>query len=143
MGTKNNPGKYDCYAKAEPDEPVFVLLGRDRAAPALVWLWAVMREMEEHPNVEKIAEARQCVVDMIQYCASRGLPALGVGHSVMAGMVEMIRTINYLTKVAELKPQNAEMTLADFRAFFCQTRIEPETPPAADPHAPDLGDPGA
>ena len=26
MGTKNNPGKFDCYANAKPDEPLFVLL---------------------------------------------------------------------------------------------------------------------
>lgn len=29
MGTKNNPGAFDCYANAEPDEPMFVLLARD------------------------------------------------------------------------------------------------------------------
>jgi hypothetical protein len=28
MGTKNVPGKFDCYANALPDEPTFVLLGR-------------------------------------------------------------------------------------------------------------------
>ena len=28
MGTKNNPGRFDCYGNAEPDEPIFVLLGR-------------------------------------------------------------------------------------------------------------------
>lgn len=31
MGTKANPGEYDCYDKAEPDEPMFVLLARDLA----------------------------------------------------------------------------------------------------------------
>lgn len=36
MGTKNNPGAFDCYANAEPDEPMFVLLGRDKHAPAPV-----------------------------------------------------------------------------------------------------------
>lgn len=36
MGTKNNPGRYDCYANAEPDEPMFVLLGHDRHAATLV-----------------------------------------------------------------------------------------------------------
>lgn len=40
MGTKNNPGPYDCLAKAEPDEPMFVLLARDPLAPILVRLWA-------------------------------------------------------------------------------------------------------
>ena len=39
MGTKNNPGTFDCYANAEGDEPMFVLLGRDKHAPTLVWLW--------------------------------------------------------------------------------------------------------
>jgi hypothetical protein len=41
MGTKRNPGQYDCYAKAEPDEPMFVLLARDPTAPQLVRDWAV------------------------------------------------------------------------------------------------------
>lgn len=40
MGTKTNPGKFDCYSKAEPDEPLFVLLARDSLAPILVRLWA-------------------------------------------------------------------------------------------------------
>lgn len=30
MGTKNNPGEFDCYANAAPDEPMFILLGRDQ-----------------------------------------------------------------------------------------------------------------
>lgn len=38
MGTKNNPGTFDCYANAAPDEPMFVLLGRDKHAPLLVRL---------------------------------------------------------------------------------------------------------
>lgn len=40
MGTKQNPGDYDCYAKAEFDEPMFVLLARDPRAPGLVEAWA-------------------------------------------------------------------------------------------------------
>jgi hypothetical protein len=43
MGTKNNPGKFDCYAEAEPDEPMFILLGRDKDAPEQVRRWAVSR----------------------------------------------------------------------------------------------------
>lgn len=42
MGTKNNPGAYDCYANAEPDEAMFVLLGRDKHAGLLVTLWALI-----------------------------------------------------------------------------------------------------
>ena len=43
MGTKNNPGKFDCYENAEPDEPMFVLLARDRLAPGLTAIWAPIR----------------------------------------------------------------------------------------------------
>lgn len=43
MGTKNNPGKFDCYHKAEPDEPMFVLLGRDPQAAHLVSIWSKLR----------------------------------------------------------------------------------------------------
>ncbi len=39
MSTRNNPGPRDCLAKAEPDEPYFVLLGRDRASPVSIRIW--------------------------------------------------------------------------------------------------------
>lgn len=42
MGTKNNPGSFDCYEKAEPDEPMFVLLARDPRAANLARLWAAL-----------------------------------------------------------------------------------------------------
>jgi hypothetical protein len=45
MGTRNNPGEFDCYANAGPDEPMFVLLGRDAQAPTLVRQWATARGM--------------------------------------------------------------------------------------------------
>lgn len=60
MGTKLNPGKFDCYDKAEPDEPMFVLLARDPLAPILVQLWADLSE----GNLSKVFEARQCAVSM-------------------------------------------------------------------------------
>lgn len=43
MGTKNNPGQFDCYKAAESDEPMFILLARDPLAPILVDLWASLR----------------------------------------------------------------------------------------------------
>jgi hypothetical protein len=43
MGTKNIPGTFDCYANAEPDEPMFVLLGRDPLAPFLMSMWSKVR----------------------------------------------------------------------------------------------------
>lgn len=46
MGTKLNPGKFDCHAKALPDEPIFTLLARDRSAPFIIRNWAVLRHAE-------------------------------------------------------------------------------------------------
>lgn len=67
MGTKNNPGAYDCYDKAEPDEPMFILLGRDPLAPALVREWAQQRaETRGRPDA-KIDEARACADAMEAY----------------------------------------------------------------------------
>lgn len=66
MGTKNEPGKFDCYKNAEPDEPMFILLARDRTAPDLVDLWADAREGDDE-DADKIAEARQCAENMRQW----------------------------------------------------------------------------
>lgn len=43
MGTKNDPGEFDCYANALRDEPMFILLARDPDFARLVREWAVRR----------------------------------------------------------------------------------------------------
>lgn len=73
MGTKNQPGSFDCYEHAEDDEPMFVLLARDRCAPETVRAWAAAREDqlslragdtatvgEVLAELDQIAEARAC-----------------------------------------------------------------------------------
>ena len=69
MGTKANPGDYDCYANAEDDEPMFVLLARDKYAPALVFLWAHLRSTIEHSSDDgdQILEATECAVAMMEW----------------------------------------------------------------------------
>lgn len=63
MGTKINPGRFDCYDAAAPDEPMFVLLARDRHAPMLIEQWADMRRREgEDPA--KVQEAIDCAQSM-------------------------------------------------------------------------------
>jgi len=63
MGSKAKPGKFDCYAHAKVDEEMFILLARDKHAPALVRAWADAREADgEDP--EKVAEARECANKM-------------------------------------------------------------------------------
>lgn len=91
MGTKNNPGKYDCYNDAEPDEPRFTLLGRDRLAGHLVSIWSKVRNgdmeaasvvfldmLKKHataygmePDTEKAGEAMECSLAMFKFRAAR------------------------------------------------------------------------
>lgn len=66
MGTKLKPGLYDCLAKAEPDEPLFTLLGRDILAPVVVRLWAGYAEAAGD-DPAKIAEAHRLAQDMVDF----------------------------------------------------------------------------
>lgn len=77
MGTKNNPGKFDCYTNANPDEPMFVLLGRDRHASALVRLWAILRQRAGE-NEAKIDEAIACADTMDAWARGLGKNPLDV-----------------------------------------------------------------
>lgn len=70
MGSRNNPGKFDCYSKAEPDEPMFTLLGRDPMASMLVNLWCDIAE-RMGKNPEKIEEARKCAMEMALWSEAR------------------------------------------------------------------------
>lgn len=70
MGTKIRPGKFDCYRRALPDEPLFVLLGRDDSAPDKTREWAHTRERELSRGLrpasdhELVIEARSCAFAM-------------------------------------------------------------------------------
>jgi hypothetical protein len=70
MGTKNNPGEFDCHANALPDEPMFVLLARDQSAPHLVRLWADLRAelikqgVRPKSDMYMVDEARHCATEM-------------------------------------------------------------------------------
>ena len=77
MGTKNSPGKFDCYAKAEPDEPMFILLGRDPHAHAAVRKWAddreamIRAELKPETDMRMVWEARECADAMEQFHIKR------------------------------------------------------------------------
>src|SRR5262245_34430298 len=72
MGTKNNPGAYDCYRKLYDDEPVFVLRAKDKTAPGVVREWVRRRREEAQvtggtitPEYEKkLREAEATANDM-------------------------------------------------------------------------------
>lgn len=69
MGTKNNPGKYDCVKAALPDEPTFTLLARDPDFFRLVRKWAKRRSYDiqcgDRPqsDMAMVAEAEQCAYE--------------------------------------------------------------------------------
>ncbi len=90
MGTKNKPGEFDCLQNAEPDEPFFVLLGRDPMAPLLVRVWVVLRELVGE-NPDKLAEAVRCAEDLEAWARK-----LGKGDNIkevgknFAGTVEQL-----------------------------------------------------
>ena len=66
MGTKTDPGKFDYYARALPDEPIFVLLARDPEFYELVTRWADRRERDIQCGVRPMQDmdmvhgARRC-----------------------------------------------------------------------------------
>ena len=68
MGTKNNPGQFDCYENALPDEPMFILLGRDPFAPDLIEEWAVRRMRDITLGVRPLSDLP--MVDEAQKCAA-------------------------------------------------------------------------
>lgn len=79
MGTKNNPGNFDCYANAEPDEPMFVLLGRDALGGQLVRLWALERHRNGEDE-EKVAEALKCANAMDDWARAKGKDVMTAGE---------------------------------------------------------------
>jgi hypothetical protein len=70
MGTKNEPGMFDCYANAEPDEPMFTLLARDPQASYLIAQWAhhlsILIDKGEKPESDRaqVKEAFRCAEAM-------------------------------------------------------------------------------
>lgn len=73
MGSKNNPGAFDCYSNALPDEPMFIVLGRDPQAPSLVEEWAAGREAavtagaKPASDLAMVKEARECAANMREW----------------------------------------------------------------------------
>lgn len=76
MGTKNKPGTFDCYHNALPNEPMFVLLGRDPFAPELVEIWGKQRLADiaagERPESDRTMaqEAYDCAQEMMRWRAA-------------------------------------------------------------------------
>lgn len=89
MANKRFPGTYDCYHHAQPHEPMFVLLARDRFAGPLVRMWAALRshdlDMARHAYAEAVDRMKekpredQAKVDEALRCAN-AMEAFEVGE---------------------------------------------------------------
>jgi hypothetical protein len=71
MSTKANPSPNDCYTRAELDEPMFVLLGRDPAASFVVFLWARMR-LGMFGTSEQNIDAQKCAEELRDWAVKLG-----------------------------------------------------------------------
>ena len=73
MGTKTEPGAFDCYGKLAADEPYFTLAAHDKHAEFLVVTWASLRAAEiargERDAGERaqVDEALECARSMIKW----------------------------------------------------------------------------
>lgn len=123
MGTKNNPGAFDCYANADADEPMFVLLGRDKHAPTLVWLWATLRELDgEEPAT--VREARECCAQMMEWAHDHDRTVVGFGQAALAGVMELIRSVNAASQAMNAEAKNAATDITIMRLFLAETQFE-------------------
>lgn len=64
MGTKRQPGAWDCYDRAHPDEPIFTLRANDPLASAIVDAWAGLYALRVNHDPDKVDEARACAESM-------------------------------------------------------------------------------
>lgn len=149
MATKNNPGKFDCYANAEPDEPMFILLGRDPTASLLVRHWILLRKLLGMTSAEKLQEARACADAMEAWARSLGKggtidaaaarereldPADSTSLSVLREIIAEIgwpsfeaeETGDYEARLRDLHRQRLALVEAWERAIWRGWRVPPE-----------------
>jgi hypothetical protein len=69
MGTKNNPGQYDCYDKADPDEPIFTLRAKDDTAPFTIRMWVAWRLLEARVTNMPVGASYGAKLDEALACA--------------------------------------------------------------------------
>jgi len=71
MSTKNTQSLDSCYNRADGDEPMFVLLGRDPCAAFTVLFWSKMRLLIEGPS-DQISEAQTCAEQLRDWAIKLG-----------------------------------------------------------------------
>lgn len=104
METKRNQGPDSCYSKAHPDEPMFVLLGRDPYAPILVGLWAEMRRMRGCSTEEELADAEATAEALKAWATQLGKEEKinGAVDDMIAVMRRTMKTVEHIERMALL-----------------------------------------
>lgn len=71
MGTKTEPGNFDCYSKAGDKEELFTLRAHDPLAPWVIRFWCILRYFKEYFDANpselpssKLKEAWTCAKKM-------------------------------------------------------------------------------
>lgn len=74
MATKLNPGPFDCYRSALPDEPMFILLGRDASAPDRIRDWVAAKRRDllsgRNPDLVQSAGEAEIVEEDLRKCSN-------------------------------------------------------------------------
>jgi len=109
MGTKADPGPFDCYAAAEPDEPLFVLKSTDESAPTLVRIWAELyRERKMKANrwtpaaIQRYCEALECANQMAAWRHNK----LGERNAPMPWVPTTVPGIMALSQTTETESED-------------------------------------
>lgn len=122
MTTKNNPGPFDCYAKADPDEPMFVLLGRDPVAAEVVEEWLVKRmtfHKERTPAMVRAEAAQE--VQAYECAAAMRAWATKLGKTPLPGIPWASRVAEWVDIDARMKgPDNAALSPGETRVVVKQ-----------------------
>lgn len=98
MGTRNNPGRFDCASRAEPDEPTFTLLGRDPAASVVVRVWHDIRRDLGRTESEVLDEAMECARAMAEWSEELGkdpYAAVDVYQKQLRDSLRVRRAVEY------------------------------------------------
>lgn len=103
MGTKNNPGEYDCYAKLADDEPYFVLRGKDPSARYLVRIWVHLRRGQWLDAMSSLISAMRDL-HVMDRASPEGYHKLREAHVVSQDMHNW-RVQNVLNKPAQVEEE--------------------------------------
>lgn len=123
-----------CLNKAVDDEPLFVLCGRDRCAPAAVEAWANNAEATGFHEAEKIAEAREAAGVMREWRASRYPPRVsespaGYGIGTLSQEQQM-RAFHLAEERKQYRRSTAMMLCSGLAAAWLRDADEGESVPA-------------